>query len=103
MDLFRLIPWADRLLDGILAFDLIGLQTPHDVRNLLHVIGALTPAAVSDDAVEHRGRRVRVRAFPIGIIPESFEPPAEPDESEEATSLLQSVSCGALDSRSSSI
>ncbi len=90
-DLFRLIPWADRLLDGILAFDLIGLQTPYDVRNLLHVVGALTPATVSDDAVEHRGRRIRVRAFPIGIIPESFEPPAEPDESEETTALLQSV------------
>jgi trehalose 6-phosphate synthase len=91
VDLFRLIPWADRLLDGILAFDLVGLQTPNDVRNLLHVVGALTPATVSDDAVEHRGRRVRVRALPIGIIPETFEPPAEPDESEETTVLLQSV------------
>ena len=91
VDLFRLIPWADRLLEGILSFDLIGLQTAYDARNLLHVVGALSPATVSDDAVEHRGRRIRVRAFPIGIIPESFEPPAESDESEETTTLLQSV------------
>jgi trehalose 6-phosphate synthase len=90
-DLFRLIPWADRLLEGILEFDLVGVQTSYDVRNFLQVVGALSPATVSDDAVEHRGRRVRVLAFPIGIIPETFEPPAEPDESEEATALLDSV------------
>ena len=92
IDLFRLIPWADRILEGILAFDLVGLQTPSDVRNLLHTVGALSPATVSDDVIGHGGRRTRVRALPIGIIPESFEPPAEPEESEETTALLQSVS-----------
>jgi trehalose 6-phosphate synthase len=91
IDLFRIIPWADRLLDGMLAFDLVGLQTPDDVRNFLQVVGTLSPATVADDVVEHRGRRIRVRAFPIGIVPESFEPAAEPDEGEEATRLLQSV------------
>jgi trehalose 6-phosphate synthase len=91
IDCFRLIPWADVLLDGLLSFDLIGLQTPYDVRNLLHVVGALTPAKVSDDALEHRGRRTRVLDFPIGIVPEAFEPPAETDESEETTLLLASL------------
>jgi trehalose 6-phosphate synthase len=92
VDLFRIIPWADRILEGILAFDLIGLQTPSDARNLLHTVGALSPATVSDDAISFGGRRIRVGAFPIGIIPESFEPPDEPEESEETTALLQSVS-----------
>ena len=91
VDLFRVIPWADRILEGILAFDLVGLQTPYDARNLLQTVGALSTATVSDDAIAHGGRRTRVRAFPIGIIPESFEPPAEPEESEETTALLQSV------------
>jgi trehalose 6-phosphate synthase len=91
IDLFRIIPWADRLLEGMLAFDLVGLQTPDDVRNFLQVVGSLSPATVADDVVEHRGRRIRVRAFPIGIVPESFEPVAEPEEGEEATKLLQSV------------
>jgi trehalose 6-phosphate synthase len=91
VDLFRLIPWADQLLEGILAFDLIGVQTPSDVSNLLHTIGALSRAAVSDETVEYRGRRTRVRAFPIGIIPEAFEPTSEAEESEETTALLQSV------------
>ena len=91
IDLFRILPWADRLLDGMLSFDLVGLQTEDDVRNFLQVVGVLSPATVADDVVEHRGRRIRVRAFPIGIVPEPFEPPAEPDEGEETTALLQSV------------
>jgi trehalose 6-phosphate synthase len=91
LDLFRIIPWADRILDGMLAFDLVGLQTAHDVRNFLQVVGTLSPATVADDLVELRGRRIRVRAFPIGIVPESFEPAAEPEEGEETTGLLQAV------------
>ncbi len=91
LDLFRIIPWADRLLDGMLAFDLLGLQTRHDVQNFLQVVGALSPATVADDLVEHRGRRIRVRAFPIGIVPESFEAVAEAEEGEETTGLLQAV------------
>jgi trehalose 6-phosphate synthase len=91
VDLFRLIPWADQLLEGILAFDLIGVQTPSDVSNLLHTIGALSRAAVSDETVEYRGRRTRVRAFPIGIIPEAFESDADGDQSEETTALLRSL------------
>jgi trehalose 6-phosphate synthase len=90
-DLFRLIPWADRLLEGILEFDLVGVQTGYDVRNVMQVVGALTPATVSDDAVQYRGRRIRVRAFPIGIIPEAFEPAAEAEESEETAALLEAV------------
>jgi len=91
VDLFRVIPWADRLLDGMLAFDLLGLQTADDVRNLLQVVGTLSPATVADDVIEHRGRRIRVRAVPIGIVPDPFEGQPEPDEGEEATGLLQSV------------
>jgi trehalose 6-phosphate synthase len=90
VDVFRMNPWAPQLLDGILSFDLVGLQTEHDVRNLMQAVGALSSATVSDDVVEDRGRRIRVRAFPIGIIPEAFEPPARSDEDDETTALLRS-------------
>jgi alpha,alpha-trehalose-phosphate synthase [UDP-forming]/trehalose-phosphatase len=90
-DLFRLIPWADRILEGLLSFDLVGLQTDYDVRNFLQVVGALSPATVSDDAVKYRDRRIRVRAFPIGILPESFEPPAEHEDADDANALLDTV------------
>jgi alpha,alpha-trehalose-phosphate synthase [UDP-forming]/trehalose-phosphatase len=89
-DVFRLCPWAGQLLDGLLAFDVLGFQTDHDVRNFLGVVGSLTPASVSDDVVEMSGRRTRVHAFPIGIIPEAFESD-EDGETEETTALLRSL------------
>ncbi|MGE0159538.1 MAG: trehalose-phosphatase [Gemmatimonadales bacterium] len=90
-DLFRLCPWAAQLVDGMLAFDVIGFQTNHDVRNFLGVVGSLSPASVSDDVVETSGRRTRVHAFPIGIIPEAFESEEDDDQSDETTALLRSL------------
>ena len=41
-------------------------------------MSSLPDARVHGDVVEHRGRRTRIGAFPIGIIPEGFQEPAEP-------------------------
>jgi trehalose 6-phosphate synthase len=90
-DVFRLCPWAGQLLDGMLTFDVVGFQTPHDVRNFLGVVGALSSASVADDVVEMPGRRTRVHAFPIGIIPEAFESDGDDEQSEETNALLRSL------------
>jgi trehalose 6-phosphate synthase len=90
-DLFALLPWAEQLLDAMLDFDLLGFHTAAHVENFRHTVGALSPAQVSDDAVEHRGRRVRVRAFPIGIIPEPFQEPADAAVAEEVAALLRAI------------
>jgi alpha,alpha-trehalose-phosphate synthase [UDP-forming]/trehalose-phosphatase len=90
-DLFGLLPWAEQLLDAMLDFDLLGFHTTAYVENFRQTIGALSPAWVSDDAIEHRGRRVRMRAFPIGIIPEPFQEPAEPAVAEEVAALLRAI------------
>jgi trehalose 6-phosphate synthase len=90
-DLFELLPWAEQLLDAMLDYNLIGFHTASYVDNFLHTVGALSPAKVSDDAVEHRGRRVRVRAFPLGVIPESFQEPADPAVADEVATLLRAI------------
>ena len=90
-DLFELLPWAEQLLDAMLDYDLLGFHTAAYVDNFLHTVGALSPAKVSDDAVEHRGRRVRVRAFPLGIIPESFQEPADRAVADEVATLLRAI------------
>jgi trehalose 6-phosphate synthase len=89
---FSILPWAERLLDGMLDHDLIGFQTPGYVENFRQCIGALTPARGGDDAIEHRGRRVRLRALPIGILPEDFQGPPDPRTAEEVAALLASIS-----------
>lgn len=56
-DLFLKLPWRERLLRGLLAYDQIGFQTPRDLQNFLrcaHALGA---------PVE----RIRAGAFPIGV------------------------------------
>lgn len=90
-DLFRLIPWADRLLEGMLSFDLLGFQTEGDARNFRHAAETLVGARPAEAGILHEGRTVRVGAFPIGIIPEEFELPSSPEEMEETTALLESV------------
>jgi trehalose 6-phosphate synthase len=90
-DIFELMPWAEQILDAMLEFDLLGFHTPAYVENFLHTVGALSPAHISDDAVEHHGRRVRVRAFPIGIILDPFQEPAEPAVAEEVAALLRAI------------
>jgi trehalose 6-phosphate synthase len=91
IDLFRIIPWAEALLEGMLAFDLLAFQTPADVRNFRQVAAELASASVTDDGVQYRGRRTCVRALPIGIMPEPFETTAEAAEDGETTALLESL------------
>lgn len=55
-DLFLQLPWRERLLLGLLAYDQLGFQTPRDLQNFLdcaHALGA------PDD--------LRAGAFPIGV------------------------------------
>jgi len=92
VDLFSLLPWADRLLDAMLDFDLLGFQTPGYVDNFRQCVGAMSPAKVSDDVVLHHGRRIRIRDFPIGIIPEDFQHPQPSELTEEITAILSPVS-----------
>ncbi|MBI3268031.1 MAG: trehalose-phosphatase [Planctomycetes bacterium] len=91
VDLFSMIPTAERLLDELLDFDLLGFHTPGYVGNFLQCVGALSPARVGDDVVEHRSRRIRVGAFPIGILPESFQELPELGVAEETAALLQAI------------
>jgi trehalose 6-phosphate synthase len=90
-DLFELLPWADQLLDAMLDLDLIGFHTARDVTNFFHTVAALSPAVVEDEAIVHRGRRVRVAAFPIGATLEPFREPVEPEAAEEAAGLLRGI------------
>ncbi|MFO0758938.1 MAG: trehalose-phosphatase [Byssovorax sp.] len=90
-DMVAMIPWAHRIMDELLEFDLIGLHTRDHVENLRHTVGALTPARLGDDVIEHRGRRIRVDTFPIAIMSDAFQEPPEPGMADEIASLLQSI------------
>jgi trehalose 6-phosphate synthase/phosphatase len=61
-DVFLKLPWRAQILDGLLQFDLIGLQTARDRRNFLACLAALGRSA----------GRTRVGHFPISIDYNAF-------------------------------
>jgi len=72
-DVFRLIPWQQELLAGMLGADLVGFHTAGYVKNFLEC--AASCGAVVDFArgrVDYGDRAVRVRALPVGIDWEAF-------------------------------
>lgn len=72
-DVFFKLPWRAQLLEGLLAFDLVGFQTVRDRRNFTSCLHQLKLAGLkisgtgSVVSVSFRGRNIRVGAFPISI------------------------------------
>lgn len=103
-DLFLMLPWRDRLLAALLAYDQIGFQTTTDLANFLACVRTLAPWArlsrgagdlwsvqVTDppSARGARGSRgTTVGVFPIGIdVREVAEGAARPEVAERAAAL----------------
>ena len=72
-DLFLKLPWRDRLLEGLLAYDQIGFQTPRDLANFLVSARTVVPGFEARPGMGGlwtlRGpeEESRAGAFPIGI------------------------------------
>jgi trehalose 6-phosphate synthase len=79
-DLFLMLPWRDRLLGALLAYDQIGFQTTTDLTNFLACVRTLAPWArlsrggeglwsvdVTSQRTSCGARGTTVGVFPIGI------------------------------------
>lgn len=71
-ELFRLIPWRDELLRGMLGADLLGFQTYNDVRHLSSAASRILGAHVHAGRLEFEDRTVLVESFPISIDYDRF-------------------------------
>ena len=85
LDILLKLPWRGQILKALLAYDLLGFQTPRDTRNFLTCIENLLPDVEIRDGgpiVEVRlgSRTVRVGAFPIGIDFQSYEDSARSED-----------------------
>ncbi|MHA4895296.1 bifunctional alpha,alpha-trehalose-phosphate synthase (UDP-forming)/trehalose-phosphatase [Pedobacter sp. PWIIR3] len=72
-EIFRLIPWREELIEGILGADLLGFHTFDDVRHFLSAASRLSAAKPVDNVIIHKNRQIVVEAFPMGIDSEKFE------------------------------
>jgi trehalose 6-phosphate synthase/phosphatase len=66
-ELFRLLPWRNELLEGILGADLVGFHTYDYVRHFLSCTSRLLALEHHIGNLSVRNRMVKVDAFPMGI------------------------------------
>lgn len=73
-DIFRLLPWSDEILQGMLGCDMVGFHIQDYCLNFVDCCQRNLGCRVDRNnlLVEHGGRTVRVRPLPIGIPFERF-------------------------------
>ncbi|MFW6204168.1 MAG: alpha,alpha-trehalose-phosphate synthase (UDP-forming) [Actinomycetota bacterium] len=68
VELFAQLPWRRQILEGLLGADLIGFQRAGGADNFAALCARFADTPVTyDRVVEHEGRKVLIRAFPISI------------------------------------
>jgi trehalose 6-phosphate synthase len=94
-DIFEKLPWRKQVLEGLLAHNVVGLQTARDQRNLIACLRTFMPHLEVTRMGEMRlvrdgARETLIGAFPISIDFEDFEREADADEvRRRATGLRQ--------------
>ena len=84
-DIFEKLPWREAVLEGLLAHNVVGLQTARDQRNLVACLRTFMPHLEITKFGETRlvrdgSRETLIGAFPISIDFEDFEQQADADE-----------------------
>lgn len=71
-EVFRLLPWRDEILEGILGADIIGFHTYDYQRHFMSCVRRLLGHDTYFNRIRLDGRIVKVDAFPMGIDYEYF-------------------------------
>lgn len=72
-EIFRLIPWREEIIAGMLGADLLGFHTFDDARHFISAASRLSSSNPSDNILNYKNRQVVVEAFPMGIDNEKFD------------------------------
>src|SRR5690554_2108829 len=89
-ELFRLIPWRNELLTGMLGADLLGFQTYDDVRHFMSAASRILGVSHRTGRLEFEGRTVAVDSFPISVDYDHFEEMAKDPEVEKSREEIRS-------------
>jgi trehalose 6-phosphate synthase len=83
------LPFHERLVRSMLAYDLIGFQTEEWLESFRHYVERELGASMdSDGNVRLEGRTVRAAVFPIGIDHDEFQQAAASDTARDACARL---------------
>ena len=91
-ELFRLLPWREDLLNGLLGADLIGFHTYDYVRHFLSSVCRIVGFEHTLGKLHVNNRIVRVDAFPMGIAYEKYaQAENEPDVRNEVKKTVAKI------------
>ncbi|MFB6216302.1 MAG: trehalose-6-phosphate synthase, partial [Candidatus Aenigmatarchaeota archaeon] len=89
---FSLCPWREKLLDGLLANDIIEFHTVQDAKNFLNTVDRLLgeKADIQGRVLEYEGSKTYVHHSPISIDFQKVDKSARTEEVEKKTEQLKS-------------
>lgn len=90
-EMFRLIPWRNELLEGMLGADLIGFHTFDDVRHFLSSVSRLLPVPISSNIITSGERTIVVESFPMGIDEKKYSGLPQTSEVKEQALQIQDI------------
>jgi trehalose 6-phosphate synthase/phosphatase len=91
-ELFRLLPWREEILKGILGADLIGFHTYDYVRHFLSSVCRILGLEHTLGQISHDSRIIKVDAFPMGINYVKYsQATQDANVQEEVGKILQTV------------
>jgi trehalose 6-phosphate synthase len=91
-EVFRILPWKQDLLEGLLANDVVGFHTRAHALNFIDSVAATLEAQVDRERmiVERGGHRTWVRDFPISVPADEIAALAERPETARAERQIRS-------------
>jgi trehalose 6-phosphate synthase/phosphatase len=87
-ELFRLLPWREEILQGLLGADLIGFHTYDYVRHFLSSVARIIGLEHSMGEIAVQNRIVKVDAYPLGV---DFEKHAGAAGDEEVKTEIETI------------
>lgn len=95
-EVFRVCPWKEEILDGLLGNDLLAFQTQYHCNNFLETVDRHLEARVCFErfAVTRRGQTTSVRPQPISVDPDEIADAAPADLEREERRLRTQLRIG---------
>jgi alpha,alpha-trehalose-phosphate synthase [UDP-forming] len=91
-DTFGILPWREEILEGLLGADVLGFHLPEYAAHFRQCVERFTEYGVSRGTIQHRGRKVKTIAAPIGIPVDDLQALAiDPDVGREVERIRQSM------------
>ncbi|HEX7663600.1 MAG TPA: trehalose-6-phosphate synthase, partial [Polyangiaceae bacterium] len=89
---FRILPWREEILRGLLGADVLGFQTAEDAQHFSSAAVRVLGVEHGADYISHEGRTTIIDAFPIGIDAAHFAKLARTDAAKrEAARIRESA------------